>query len=173
MNSALDELSAPAPLTEAHDLSEFDSGEPTLDTWLRQRALQNAEMLATTTYVTCLSGRPRVVGFYAVCMGQILNQEAAGSMRRNMPKQIPAVILGRLAVDVAWQGAGLGRLLLADAVDRSRRAASEVSARLLIVHAISPAAEAFYLRNGFSRLPVEAPIFALDLAKLERSPSQE
>jgi len=167
------QLLAPAPLTEAHDLSEFNSGEPTVDVWLRQRALKNAEMLATKTYVTCPSGSRRVVGYYAVCMGQILNQEGTGPMRRNMPKQIPAVILGRLAADAAWQGMGLGRLLLADVVDRSLRAAHEISARLLIVHAISPAAEAFYIRNGFIRLPVEAPIYALDLVKLERLASQE
>jgi GNAT superfamily N-acetyltransferase len=164
---------APAPLTEVHDLSEFNSGEPTLDAWLRQRALRNAEMLATKTYVTCPSDSRRVVGYYAVCMGQILNREGAGSMRRNMPQHIPAVILGRLAVDAAWQGMGLGRTLLSDAVNRVRRAVDEISARLLVVHAISPAAEAFYIRHGFTRLPVETPTYALDLAKLERLASQE
>jgi GNAT superfamily N-acetyltransferase len=101
-------------------------------------------------------------------MGQILAHEASGSMRRNMPRQIPAVILGRLAIDRAWQGKGLGRALLADAVRRSLRASSEVSARLVIVHAISPAAEAFYLHHGFTRLPVETPALALDLVKLQK-----
>jgi hypothetical protein len=58
--------------------------------------------------------------------------------------------------------------LLAAAVPRSERAAAEGSARLVIVYAISPAAEAFYLRHGFTRLPVEAPTLALDLVKLRR-----
>jgi GNAT superfamily N-acetyltransferase len=101
-------------------------------------------------------------------MGQILADEATGSMRRNMPKFIPAVVLGRLAIDRAWQGKGLGRALLADAVQRSLRASAEVSARLVIVHAISPAAEAFYRRHGFARLPVETPTLALDLVKLRK-----
>jgi predicted N-acetyltransferase YhbS len=104
-----------------------------------------------------------------VVMGQILNQEVPGSMRRNMPRQIPAVILGRLAVDTGWQGVGLGKALLRDAVDRSYRAAGEVSARLVIVHAISQAAEAFYQRFGFVRLPVETPTYALDMLKLQRA----
>jgi len=90
-----------------------------------------------------------------------------------MPKQIPAVILGRLATDTAWQGKGLGRLLLVDAVNRSLRASHEISARLLIVHAISPAAEAFYIRYGFSRLPVETPTYAIDLVKFDRLASKE
>jgi GNAT superfamily N-acetyltransferase len=166
-------LIGPAPLAEGHDLSKFDSGEPTLDEWLRRRALANAENAASKTYVMCEARAPAVVGYYAVSMGHILNQEAAGSMRRNMPAQIPAVVLGRLAVDRAWHGQGVGRLLLQDAVKRARRTAAEVAARLVIVHAISPAAEAFYIAHGFTRLPVETPTYALDLAKLARIASQE
>jgi GNAT superfamily N-acetyltransferase len=169
VTSAASRLSAPAPLSEVHDLSEFNSGEATLDAWLRQRALKNAEIFATKTYVTCLADSHRVVGYYAVCMGQILNREGTGSMRRNMPQHIPAVILGRLAVDATCQGMGVGQALLADAVNRAHLAASEISARLVVVHAISPAAEAFYVRHGFIRLPVETPTYALDLVKLKRS----
>ena len=87
-----------------------------------------------------------------------------------MPHQIPAVILGRLAVDRNWQGKGIGGALLGDAVRRSSRAAQEISARLLIVHAISPAAEAFYRHYGFTRLPVESSTLALDFLKLCRMP---
>ena len=107
-----------------------------------------------------------MVGYYALAMGGILNQDVTGHMRRNMPTTIPAIIMARLAVCKSAQGAGLGAGLLHDAVLRSLRAATEVSARLLIVHALSLAAEAFYKHHGFTRLPVESPILALDLAKL-------
>jgi hypothetical protein len=66
----------------------------------------------------------------------------------------------------------LGRALLADAVQRLLRASSDVSARLVIAHAISPAAEGFYLHHGFTRLPVETPAFALDLVKLQKLANQ-
>lgn len=161
-------LGPPLLLTETHDSSAFDSGEPALDDWLRHRAWDNHLMAASRTYVVCPEGSERVVGYFALSMGQILAQEATGSMRRNMPKQIPTVMLGRLAIDRAWQGNGLGRALLADAVRRSLRAASEVSARLVIVHAISPAAEAFYPHHGFTRLPVETSTLALDLIKFQK-----
>jgi hypothetical protein len=55
--------------------------------------------------------------------------------------------------------------LLTNAIARSLRAAEEVSARLVVVHAISPAAEAFYALNGFTRLPTDSPTYALDLVK--------
>ena len=51
----------------------------------------------------------------------------------------------------------MGRALLADVARRALRVSSEVSARLIVVHAISQSAEAFYLRHGFTRLPIEAP----------------
>ena len=102
-------------------------------------------------------------------MGQILAHDVTGSMRRNMPKAIPAVVLGRLAIDRAWQGKGLARAMLADVVRRALRASAEVSARLVIVHAISPAAEAFHLHHGFTRLPVESPTLALDLVKFQNA----
>jgi GNAT superfamily N-acetyltransferase len=162
----------PVLLTEAHDASAFDSGEPVLDDWLRQRAWNNLQTAASRTYVVCCTGTKTIVGYSALSMGQILAQEVTGSMRRNMPKFIPAVILGRLAIDRAWQGKGLGRALLADVITRAQRASSEVSARLVVVHAISPPAEAFYLHHGFIRLPVEAPTFALDLVKLQRLNAQ-
>jgi len=155
-------------LTEAHDGSAFDSGEPVLDEWLRRRAWNNLLTAASRTYVVCPTGSSRVIGYFALSMGQILADEATGSMRRNMPKFIPAVVLGRLAIDRPWQGKGLGRALLADAIQRSLRASAEVSARLVIVHTISPAAEAFYVHHGFTRLPVETPTFALDLVKLRK-----
>lgn len=165
-------LGPPVLLTEAHDSSAFDSGETVLDDWLRHRAWDNLQVAASRTYVVCSKGSHRIAGYFALSMGQILAHETTGSMRRNMPKQIPAVMLGRLAIDRTWQGKGLGRALLADAVRRSLRASGEVSARLMIVHAISPAAEGFYLHHGFMRLPVETPTLALDLVKFQKLAKQ-
>jgi GNAT superfamily N-acetyltransferase len=158
----------PVLLTESHDTSAFDCGEAVLDEWLRERAWQNLQAQASRTYVVCPVGENGIVGYFALSMGQVLPQEVLGSMRRNMPNKIPAVILGRLATDRGCQGQGLGRALLADAVARSLRASAEVSARLILVHAISPGAEAFYLHHGFKRLPVETLAFALDLLKLQK-----
>lgn len=139
-----------------------------LDDWLRQRAWANLQASASRTYVACPSGTRTVIGYGSLSMGQILAREILGSMRRDMPRFIPAVVLGRLAIDRAWRGRGIGRALLADVVNRALRASAEVSARLIIVHAISPAAEEFYLHHGFVRLPVETPTFALDLIKLQK-----
>lgn len=168
MTEILPAIDPPVLLTEAHDSTDFDSGEPVLDDWLRHRAMDNLCAAASRTYVICPVGTPKVAGYFALSMGQILAHEVIGSMRRNMPKAIPAVVLGRLAIDRQWQSKGLGRAMLADVIDRALRASAEVSARLVIVHAISPAAAAFYLHHGFTRLPVETPTFAFDLVKYQK-----
>ena len=161
-------LGSPVLLTQAHDHSTFDCGEAVLDDWLRRRAWNNLMTAASRTYVVYPQDSLAIVAYFALSMGQILAQDVAGSMRRNMPTFIPAVVLGRLAIDRAWQGKGLGRALIADVVRRSLRASSEVSARLVVVHAISAAAEAFYLHHGFTRLPVDSPTLALDLVKMQK-----
>ena len=168
MTNPFTSIDPPVLLTEAHDASTFTSGELVLDDWLRQRAWANLQAAASRTYVLCSPGTRIVIGYASLSMGQILARETLGSMRRNMPRFIPAVVLGRLAIDQAWQGKGIGRALLADVVSRALRASAEVSARLIIVHAISPAAETFYLHHGFARLPVETPTFALDLVRLQK-----
>ena len=140
-----------------------------MDDWLRRRALDNQLVAASRTYVICPTASHQVVGYYSLSMGQILAQDTIGSMRRNMPKHIPGVLLGRLAIDRTWQGKGLGRALLSDAINRVLKASREISARLVFVHAISPAAESFYERHGFVRLPVETPTYALDLVKFGNS----
>lgn len=159
----------PEPLNEDHDLEAFDSGEATLDEWLRRRALSNLRLGASRTYVVCPAGSRRVAGFYALAMGGVLADDTSAGTRRNMPQIIPAVLLGRLAVDRAAQGKGLGARLLRDAVDRALRASTEISARLVIVHALTPAADAFYQRLGFVRLPGDAHALALDLVKYARA----
>jgi ribosomal protein S18 acetylase RimI-like enzyme len=159
-------LQAPALLAKRHDLTGFASGEQALDDWLRQRARASLENGASRSYVVCPAGEDRVVGYYTLAMGQILNREAPAGIRRDMPAKTPAVILSLLAVDRAVQGRGLGRSLQ-DAVVRSLRAAQVVAARLMIVHAISPAAEAFYSHYGFTRIAGEFPALALDLIKVK------
>jgi GNAT superfamily N-acetyltransferase len=158
----------PVLLDAKHDCAGFDSGEPAFDDWLRDRAGGNMQNGASRTYVTCPAASVSVAGYFSLSLGQILAQETTAAMRRNMPRAIPAVVLGRLAIDHSCQGRGLGRALLAEVILRAIHASAFVAARLVLVHAISPAAEAFYTHYGFTRLPVEAPVLALDLVKFGR-----
>jgi GNAT superfamily N-acetyltransferase len=144
-------LSTPALLDETHDLDLFQSGNDTLDEWLRRRARSNQVSGASRTYV--VAADRRVVGYYCLASGALDLADAPGSVRRNMPDPIPMAVLGRLAIDRGWQGKGLGAALLQDAVLRTSQAASIMGIRGLLVHAISDEAKAFYEHYGFQCSP--------------------
>ncbi len=162
-------LSAPALLATEHDLDAFDSGEPPLDDWLRKRARGNHAEGGSRVYVTCDSdgAGKRVAGYYALASGSISPELAPGSFRRNMPNPIPAVILGRLAVDKSWQGRGVGRSLMQDAALRVLQAADTIGIRGMVVHALSDSARAFYLKLGFKESPGQPLTLTITLKELQ------
>jgi GNAT superfamily N-acetyltransferase len=145
---------APRPISVNNELMPFDSGVPALDEWLKRRALQNEAAGASRTFVLC-EGQ-RVIGYYCLAAASVMHDIATSKVRRNMPDPIPAVVIGRLALDKSCQGKGLGADLLRDAVLRIAGAAGTVGVRAVLVHAISDDAKRFYQRFGFRASPVEA-----------------
>ena len=156
-----EELRAPERLRRDHDLSSFVSGVLVLDEWLKRRALRNEDSGASRTYVVCAAGR--VVGYYALATGAESLAAAPGRVRRNMPDPVPVMVLGRLAVDRTYQGRGIGRSLLRDAVLRTLQAAEIAGIRALLVHAISEDARRFYERHGFQPSPIDRMTLLLAL----------
>ncbi len=146
-------VTAPEPLRPTHDVSRFDCGHAILDDWLRRRALANEEAGASRTFVVCAGAR--VVGYYALANGSVAAVSATGRIRRNMPDPIPVMVLGRLAVDRAWQGQRIGHSLLRDAILRTMQAAAIGGIRAIVVHAISEEAKTFYERAGFAASPLD------------------
>lgn len=158
-------LTAPAPLADHHDLADFNSGEPQWDDWLRRRARANQASGASRTYVVCEN--QRVVAYYALASGAVKAAEAPGRIRRNMPEPIPVAVLGRLAIDQAYQGRGLGRALVRDAGLRLLNAAEIMGIRGVLVHAISQDARAFYEAVGFLPSPLDPMVLMIGMSDLE------
>ena len=154
-------LTAPAPLTVAHDLEPFDCGEPSLDDWLKRRAVKNGVGGASRTYVVCVGAT--VVGYYSLATGAVTRSDAPKPIQRNMPDPIPVMILGRLAIDRRYQSRGIGKALLRDAVLRVLQVADVVGVKAVLVHAISEEAKRFYLANGFLESPVDPMVLCLVL----------
>lgn len=160
-------LSAPAPLADHHDLTTFDSGAPSIDEWLKRRARANQAGGASRTFV--VTDASRVVGYYALASSSIATTDATGRLRRNMPEPIPVVVLARLAIDLAYQGRGLGRGLVRDAAKRVLAASDAIGIRGLIVHAISDEARRFYLALGFTPSPTSDMTLMIPLGDLRES----
>ncbi|MBI1820288.1 MAG: GNAT family N-acetyltransferase [Nitrospirae bacterium] len=144
----------------------FSSGEADLDNWLKNRALKNEGSGASRTYVVCTTER-KIVGYYCLATGALAVAQAPGKVRRNMPDPIPVMIIGRLAVHKEWHGQGLGRSLLANALQRILQAAEIAGIRAVLVHAISGKAKAFYEKCGFFPSPVDPMILMVTLAEVK------
>ena len=164
--SAERRISRPDKLSPEHDVSQFCCGEPTLDDWLRRRALQNEESGASRTYVSCMGNR--VVGYYALAVGAVAHVEAPRRIRRNMPDPIPVMVIARLAVDTTAQGQAFGPALLRDAVLRTVQAAEIAGIRAILVHAISERAKRFYEKWGFIVSPVEPMTLMITMAEARK-----
>ncbi|HEY3391507.1 MAG TPA: GNAT family N-acetyltransferase [Lacipirellulaceae bacterium] len=164
-----DTLRPPEPISDTHEFSSFDSGEATLDDWLRRRALRNEASGGSRTYVVCPGAKNRVVGFYSLAAGAVARAEAAGRVRRNMPDPVPVMVLGRLAVDRSYQGRGLGRAMLRDAILRTIQAANIVGVRAILVHAVSEEAREFYERCGFHPSPIDPMTLMITIDEAERA----
>ena len=107
-----------------------------------------------------------VIGYYSLAVGSVTRSLSVSRVRRNMPDPIPVMLLARLAIDDSWQGRGLGRSLLRDAVLRAIQAADIVGIRALLVHAISDDAKRFYQYFGFQPSEIESMTLMATLADL-------
>lgn len=159
----------PEPLRADHELSKFASGELTLDDWLRRRALRNEVGGASRTYVVCNVGNNEVIAYYCLAAGAVAHAGAIGRVRRNMPDPIPAIVIGRLAVDQRLHGSGLGQALLRDAILRTIQAAGIAGVRVILVHAISASAREFYERAGFRASSLDPMTLMLTVEEAEKA----
>jgi GNAT superfamily N-acetyltransferase len=155
----------PERLGAQHDLSLFQNGKhSSLDDWLRDRALAS-EGLSARSYVICDTDAPvRVVGYYAIstAMEQRIALPSA-RLRRGMPEQVPLLLVGRLAIDRAFRGIGLGTELLSDALRRCLAASEIAGVRGVVAHAIDDDAVRFYQRHGFLLSPLGERVMVMPI----------
>lgn len=138
-------------LDTMHDRAAFNSGSEPLDRYLREHVTQDIRRRVTACFVA-VTEKHRIAGYYTLASASLLLADLPADKGRKLPRYptVPAVRMGRLAVDQAFKGQGLGGALLADALDRAVR--SEIAAYALVVDAKDETASAFYLHHGFIAL---------------------
>lgn len=162
-------ITAPEPLGPDHDLQSFDCGKPSLNDWLKKKAIKAQRIGGSArTYVAC-SPAGRVVGYYALATGSVNHEDVPGKVKKNMPNPIPIILIGRLAVDQAFKGQGIGYGLLKDALLRIVAAAQEIGVRAALVHAIDEKARSFYLYHGFYDSPTNDLTLMVTVEEIKRT----
>lgn len=155
--------SRPEPLRGKHRLEGFSSGDEALDSWLLRRARHAEAAGSARTFVT--TGEGRVVGYYALAIGQVEAEDATERLLKGQPamRPVPVLVLARLAIDKEHQQKGVGRSLLQDALLRCNVVSESVGVRAVVAHA-HPDAAGFYDHFGFEESPTD-PLHRILLLK--------
>ncbi len=148
-------FSGPVLLEKSHDFLEFDCGKEPLNTFLLRHALANQANGSARTFVG-LDGK-RVIGYYSLAVGSILYDEAPERMAKGPAKHpIPILLMARFAVDLSYQGQGVGKGLFKDALKRCLGVSKEAGVRAFMVHAKDEDARGLYIRFGMSPCPANS-----------------
>ena len=155
-----------APLDAAHERNEFRCGSAPLDRYLQEQVSQDIRRRVAACFVA-VSAEQRIAGYYTLASASLLLADLPPGIGKKLPRYptVPAVRMGRLAVDEAFTGQGLGGALLADALERAIR--SEIAAYALMVDAKDDTAATFYRHHGFIPLTDTPLTLFLPLATVE------
>ena len=137
-----------------HLLEEFDCGREALNRYLLRHAWTNQQAGAAQTYVGLVGDT--VVGYHTLAVGHVTREEAPERVIKGLARHpVPVMLLARLAVDRRWQGQGVGKALLKDAMERTLQAAEIAGIRAFAVHAKDEEARCFYQRFDFIPSPTD------------------
>jgi GNAT superfamily N-acetyltransferase len=150
-----------------HQIESFDCGREELNRYLSRYAWTNQQAGAAQTYVG-IEGNA-VVGYYSLAVGHVTREAAPERLTKGLARHpVPIMLLARLAVDHRWQGRGVGKALLKDAMARTLQAADIAGIRAFAVHAKDEQAMAFYEKFDFIPSPTD-PMHLFVLLKDVRS----
>jgi len=153
----LTKLQRPALLDpRRHDRDQFDSGEPVLDEWLRRYAGQNRRRDTAATWVVT-DAQDVVVAYASVSMTGIDRSAAPEVVATGAPDPVPALLLGRLAVDRKYAGLGIGTTLTAHVLATAVELNEKAACRAVVVTALNTNARSWWERLGFHAFDASDP----------------
>ena len=151
------DLRRPEPLDPArHDRSDFDSGEPALDDWLRRYAGQNRRRDTAATWVIT-TPEYQTVAYASLAMTAIDRSAAPDPIAKRAPDPVPALLLGRLAVDQRHRGLGIGTALVAHVLATAAELNAKAACRAVVVTALHPQARTWWEYLGFHAFHPDNP----------------
>ncbi|MBE0642806.1 MAG: GNAT family N-acetyltransferase [Bacteroidetes bacterium] len=138
-------------LSGEHDSDGFDCGEPSLNTFLRQYALQHMRKNMSRTWL--LAEGIHILAYATLCVGEVRRDDTPVRNVRSLPRHaIPVLRLARLATDLQHRGRGFATRLLVDALQKAFLLSTSAGLHAVEVHALSESASKFYRSFGFCPL---------------------
>ncbi len=146
------------PLDASSNTANFQCDREPLDDYIRRYASQDVRRNVARVFVAAPEDTPQhLAGFITLSAGSVACATLPEALRRKLPRYpVPVALIGRLAVDVKFQGKGLGSILLADACQKVAQASSVLAVAGIVVDAKDEQAIAFYAHFGFVPLQGQA-----------------
>lgn len=156
-------------LDKNHNRNDFDCGKQLLNNYLKNQAGQDIKRKLSACFVFAEKETNCIQGYYTLSNNSIPLSSFPEQIKRKLPQtynSIPTTLMGRLAIDKSYQGKGLGKILLIDALKRSYEISKEIGSFAVVVDPIDREAELFYQKYDFIKLPdSEKMIIAINTLK--------
>ncbi len=149
-------------LNSSHNREDFFCGKESLDNYLKSQATQDVKRKLSACFVMTTHESNLITGYYTLSNNSVALNLIPSIMRDKLPqsyKNIPATLLGRLAVSIDYQRQGAGRLLLFDALSRCYSTSKIIGSFAVIVDPLDKEAVDFYEKYGFIKLPDNGKMF--------------
>ena len=150
------------PLNSKHKKSDFSCGKEMLDNYIQKQANQDIKRKLSACFVIEETETNLIKGYYTLSNNSIPLKIVPNEIRKKLPSSyeaIPTTLLGRLAIDSKFQGQGIGKLILVDALKRSHELSKTIGSFAVVVDPIDLDAEKFYKKYGFIKLPDSGKMF--------------
>ncbi|MGH2559789.1 MAG: GNAT family N-acetyltransferase [Thermomicrobiales bacterium] len=154
-----------------HHRADFSCGVELLDRYLRERAGQDVRSHMAAVHVMHDTEADRIAGFYTLSCAGINPPDLPDAIVRKLPRYpaLPAILLGRLALDARYQGQGLGKLLLIHALQLAHEFSEHIGAMAVIVDAKDEDTSRFYQQYDFEPFTsIEGRLYLL-MARIART----
>lgn len=148
------------PFDRKYNRKEFSCGHESLDNYILRNAKKDVKEGASACNVI-IDEEDKVIAYFTLASSSIPKKEVPQEIPKKINyDDIPVTLLGRLAVDGSQQGKGLGKILLVNALGKSLEVSkNHVGSAAVVVDPIDDAAENFYLKYGFIKLPDSGRMF--------------
>ena len=149
------------PLQTAHNKKDFDCGKPPLNQYLYTQAKQDVKRKLSACFILA-DDQNSVRGYYTLSNASVSRELLPENIKTKLPASyadLPATLMGRLAVDIKYKGQGLGKLLLIDVLKRSHETSNTIGSMAVVVDPLDEDAEKFYYKYGFIKLPDSGKMF--------------
>ena len=149
-------------LDKKHNRKVFDCGKELLNNYLKTQAGQDVKRKLSACFVLVDNETKIIQGYYTLSGSSIPLNSFSEQIQKKLPKSyksIPTTLLGRLAIDKNYQGNGIGKILLIDALKRSYGISNEIGSFGIVVDPIDAEAKSFYQKYDFIELPDSKKMF--------------